>query len=276
MEITAQAPAKINRFIHITGQRPDGYHLIQSVFQLIGLYDLLHFKISAKKGLTLTCNQPIPLEENLIFRAYQLLEPLIIAPEGVDITITKHIPIGAGLGGGSSDAATTLLALNELFELKLTTPELLTLASKLGADVPFFTQGENAWVEGIGEKLTPITLEPCFFLVVIPAIGIPTARIYQEKALTRNHESIKMDSFFSEQVTNVFEPVVRSIYPQVAMLLDALKPYKGRLTGTGSACFASFNTEEDANQVAMLFNDLYQCFVVRSLDCSPKHRIIRV
>lgn len=271
MEIKALAPAKINRFIHITGRRPDGYHTIQSIFQLIGLYDELVFELSESKGCQIMSHADIPLKDNLIYRAFVSLRDHLPNHAGVNIHLTKNIPMGAGLGGGSSDAATTLLVLNAMFDCGLSQEQLIQIGAKLGADVPFFILGKNAWVEGIGDQIQPIVLPECVFLIAYPKCHVSTEAIYQEKALTRNHETITMDSFLSGHAVNDFEPVVRQKYQEVNLLLQHLSPYNGQLTGTGSACFAVFETIEQAKLAAQKLKNT-SVFVVPSLTCSPtKH-----
>jgi 4-diphosphocytidyl-2-C-methyl-D-erythritol kinase len=266
------APAKLNLFLHITGRRPDGYHVLQSVFQLLDWGDTLHFtRRDDGQILRVTEIPGIPAEQDLVVRAARLLQAHTGTQAGVEIELEKRLPTGAGLGGGSSDAATTLLALNRLWGLNLPRAELQTLGLKLGADVPFFVFGKNAFAEGIGEALKPVELPARWFLVVMPGVHVPTAEIFSDKGLTRDSKPIKITDFLAQQSVeparlgseaegsvvaakwpddfgrNDMQQVVASKYAEVAR---ALKWFQGvadaRMTGSGASVFAAFGTQAEA------------------------------
>ena len=237
------APAKLNLFLHVVGRRSDGYHLLQSVFMLIDWCDRLHFerrsdgKISREDLLT-----PLPADD-LVLRAASALQAQSGCPLGVHIGIEKHIPAQAGLGGGSSDAASTLLALNHLWGLGYSLEELVKIGLRLGADVPFFLAGRNAWVEGIGDKLTPVHVPDGRFLVVKPAQGLPTGTIFSDPALRRNSETAIISGFAADAFgfgRNDLQSVAERLCPGVTQALEWLASLglSGRMTGSGSAVFA--------------------------------------
>ena len=246
------APAKLNLFLHITGRRPDGYHLLQSVFMLIDWYDTLHFDLRQNGQLSredLTLALP---KDDLILRAARLLQEVSGTTLGAHIAIEKSIPSQAGMGGGSSDAATCLLALNKLWGLNYSVKQLSVLGLKLGADVPFFLSGQNAWVEGVGEVITPISLPPAQFLVVKPPEGLETAKIFGSEALKRDSKPATISVFAANPFgfgLNDLQPVAQRLCPQIseaiawldsASLLpsDVQGRVEGRMTGSGSAVFA--------------------------------------
>ncbi|MET5005897.1 4-(cytidine 5'-diphospho)-2-C-methyl-D-erythritol kinase [Burkholderia pseudomallei] len=252
------APAKLNLFLHITGRRPDGYHALQSVFQLLDWGDRLHFTLRDDGKVSRVTDVPgVPEESDLVVRAASLLKAHAGATLGVDIEIDKRLPMGAGLGGGSSDAATTLLALNRLWRLDLPRTTLQSLAVKLGADVPFFVFGKNAFAEGIGEALQAVELPARWFLVVTPRVHVPTAAIFSEKSLTRDSKPITITDFLSQRGIdagwpdsfgrNDMQPVVTSKYAEVAKVVEwfyNLTP--ARMTGSGASVFAAFKSKADA------------------------------
>lgn len=252
------APAKLNLFLHITGRRPDGYHALQSVFQLLDWGDRLHFTLRDDGKVSRVTDVPgVPEESDLVVRAASLLKAHAGATLGVDIEIDKRLPMGAGLGGGSSDAATTLLALNRLWRLDLPRTTLQSLAAKLGADVPFFVFGKNAFAEGIGEALQAVELPARWFLVVTPRVHVPTAAIFSEKSLTRDSKPITITDFLAQRGIdagwpdsfgrNDMQPVVTSKYAEVAKVVEwfyNLTP--ARMTGSGASVFAAFKSKADA------------------------------
>lgn len=269
------APAKLNLFLHITGRREDGYHLLQTIFQFLDYSDEIQLSlrddgmINRVKGL-----EHIPPETDLCIRAAKLLQTFTQSPLGVDLSIKKKLPIGGGIGGGSSDAATVLQGLNTLWDCKLSNDTLAELGLQLGADVPVFVHGFSAWAEGVGEQLSPIKLAEKWFLVIHPKISVSTAEIFIDKALTRDCEALKIARFLKgngfEDVSNVFEPVVRNKYPEIAQALDWLSHFSpSRLTGTGSCLFASFEREEKAKQVLDQLPKKWQGFVAKGLNESP-------
>ncbi len=237
------APAKLNLFLHITGRRPDGYHLLQSVFMLIDWCDTLHFDKRPAAAISredLTVALPA---QDLITRAAHLLQKHTGCTEGVHITVNKQIPAQAGMGGGSSDAATCLLALNRLWNLKLNLPTLEKLGLQLGADVPFFLRGHNAWVEGIGEKISPIDLPPAHFWVLKPPTGIDTSQIFAHPGLKRDTNAATISVFAAETYDfghNDLQPIAQALCPDVDQALQALNNagLRARMTGSGSAVFA--------------------------------------
>lgn len=237
------APAKLNLFLHITGQRADGYHLLQSVFMLIDWCDTLHFEkradgLISREDLTLA----LPADD-LIVRAAKLLQQHTGCSLGAHIAVNKQIPAQAGMGGGSSDAATCLLALNQLWDLKLPLSSLEPLGLQLGADVPFFLRGRNAWVEGIGERITPIALPPAQFCVIKPPTGVKTADIFGHPALERATKPAIVSLFAEEPYDfghNDLQAIAQSLCPDVATALGWMSDagLKGKMTGSGSAVFA--------------------------------------
>ena len=241
------APAKLNLFLHITGRRADGYHQLQTVFQLLDFGDELGFRPREDGELHLQLDPAsrvpdVPLQSNLILDAAEALRRRLGRPGlGADIMLNKRIPMGAGLGGGSSDAATTLLALNTLWELHAELPLLMEIGLGLGADVPVFLQGQSAWAEGVGEDLEPLILPPCWYLVVTPDCEVSTARIFMHENLTRNSATIKIADFLAGGSRNDCESVTCELYPEVAEALNWLGQFaESRMTGTGSTVFASF------------------------------------
>jgi 4-diphosphocytidyl-2-C-methyl-D-erythritol kinase len=266
------SPAKLNLFLHITGRRDDGYHELQTIFQLVQLHDTLEFTLphSAPNGLlSLHCADPlVPLDNNLILQAAQLLQQTPAgAGKSISIKLTKQIPMGAGLGGGSSNAATTLLALNKLWNLDLSMDELARIGLKLGADVPLFINGRSAWGTGVGEVLEPLELPQRYYLILWPGIAVSTAEIFSQENLTRDSSAIKIADFLAGRGRNDCEQVVRSLYPVVDEALNWLDQYsKASLTGTGSCVFASFETLEEANAVLASLPKHYEGFVASGIN----------
>ncbi len=265
------APAKLNLFLHITGRRPDGYHTLQTVFQFLDHGDSLVFE-PRRDAQVRRVSGPGALAEDsdLVVRAARLLQQTADVQQGVDIHLDKRLPLGAGLGGGSSDAATTLMALNRLWKLDWSPERLSALGLQLGADVPVFVQGQAAWAEGVGEILTPVELpEPCY-LVITPACQVATAEIFNAPELKRNSPPIRMPQFLSEMTRNDCWPVVRKRYPQVAQAFDFLAEYaEARLTGTGASVFAAFASREAARAVEEKVPAGWNAFVAQGLNHSP-------
>jgi len=263
------APAKLNLFLHITGRRPDGFHLLQSVFMLIDWCDTLHFELRADGHISRTDladqnypagNAPETLPaDDLSVRAARALQAATGTTLGVRISLEKRIPSQAGMGGGSSDAASCLLALQRLWGVRLPPQELRTLALSLGADVPFFLSGGHAWVEGIGEKITPIALPSAHFVVVKPAAGLATQGIFNAPELKRDTETATIQGFAASANGSVFEfshndlqPVAQAMCPQIGQSLDWLKTQhlQGRMTGSGSAVFAQLPHDVDSLELS--------------------------
>jgi 4-diphosphocytidyl-2-C-methyl-D-erythritol kinase len=246
--LSVLSPAKLNLFLHITGRRKNGYHELQTVFQLLDWGDGLTFTPNDSAAITLESNPTdIPLEDNLIIRAARLLQR---GDLGAHITVDKRIPTGAGLGGGSSNAASTLLALNHLWDLQLTREQLQTIGAGLGADVPVFVGARSAWAEGVGEILTPVELAQRWYLILVPDCHVSTAQIFSHRQLTRNTIPIKMATFFEGESRNDCQQLVRRLYPQVDKALKMLNNFgEARLTGTGACAFISFENATEAESV---------------------------
>ena len=270
MMIRVPSPAKLNLFLHITGRRPDGYHELQSIFQLIDLCDWLEFEQTDDQQIQIEGLSSVDLEQNLIYRAAQILQPYAKTPSGLLIRLEKNIPMGAGLGGGSSNAATTLIVLNQLWHCGLNSEQLAELGVKLGADVPIFVHGRNAWAEGIGEHLTFIDLDQKQFIVLKPDCFISTQQLFSQKTLTRD---TKPSKFCAYQIKpsdfgNNFEPVARSLYPEVDEAMQYLDQFGvAKLTGTGACVF--IEVTDDMNVTDILENAPCNSYLVNSLQESP-------
>jgi 4-diphosphocytidyl-2-C-methyl-D-erythritol kinase len=266
------APAKLNLMLHIVGRRPDGYHELQTVFQLIDLRDRIEIRVR-EDGIISRPQGPsgVPESEDLVVRAARALKDATGSPLGAEISIKKSIPMGGGLGGGSSDAATVLVALNQRWDTGLSSAQIAGIGVKLGADVPIFVAGHSAWAEGVGEKLTPVTLgTDSWYLVIFPGVSVPTAAVFQAAELTRNSPPTTMRGFLETGGRNDCEAVVRARFPAVAEALDWLARHgPARLTGTGSCVFAKFARVEDAERVAARVPDTWRAWVARGLDTSP-------
>jgi 4-diphosphocytidyl-2-C-methyl-D-erythritol kinase len=276
MKIKAFAPAKVNRFLHIIGRRSDGYHELQTIFERINYGDTLDFSLRDDSEIGFVVKNDsealkVPVfdldnDKNLVVRAANLLRAFAKADEkGVDILLLKKIPIGAGLGGGSSDAATTLLALNRLWNLNLSKAQLAEIGLQLGADVPFFILEQSAWGEGIGEKLTPIFLEPSWFLVVVPQASIATQAIFTDPQLTCDTPPCKLDLSLVETGHNDCEAVARRLSPEVGEVIDTLAEFtKPQMTGTGSCVFAVFETKEAISEVILKLPKSWRYFIAET------------
>jgi 4-diphosphocytidyl-2-C-methyl-D-erythritol kinase len=267
------APAKLNLFLHIVGRRPNGYHELQTGFQLIDLCDTVSVVVR-EDGLIERPVGParVAPEEDLVVRAARALQNRTGTGLGATLRVFKKIPQGGGLGGGSSDAATTLLALNRLWGCGLGLDELVALGLPLGADVPVFVRGSSAWAEGVGETLTPVELPDRWFVVIHPGVGVATRDVFQAPELTRNSPVITIRAFFESGGRNDCEPVVRARYDEVAEALDWLSRYApARLTGTGSCIFAACASAIDAERLAARVPDRWTSYVARGLNVSPVH-----
>ena len=272
------SPAKLNLFLLITGRREDGYHELQTLFQLLDYGDLIGFTARKDGEIYLHTNfGNLPPEENLIVRAARLLAEEMskrgkIAP-GTDVQIDKILPMGGGLGGGSSNAATTLVGLNHLWQANLSPSELMKLGVQLGADVPIFVAGKSAFAEGIGEKLTPTTIESSWYLVVDPQVSVSTAEIFSNPQLTRDSAPIKIPALAADCVRNDCQNVVEKLHPEVAKARLWLEQFgTAQLTGTGACLFAKFATQEDAISVLNRIPSDWNGFVAKGTDKSPTHR----
>ncbi len=268
---TWPAPAKLNLFLHIVGRRPDGYHLLQTVFQFIDFCDTLTF-VPRDDGVVTRSSGPadVPADLDLSVRAARLLQQQAGIDAGIDIRLSKHLPMGAGLGGGSSDAATTLVALNRLWRIDWETERLANLGLQLGADVPVFVRGRAAWGEGVGEVLTPLELPEPWYLVLIPPVNVSTAAIFSAVDLTRDTPPITISDFLSGRGRNDCESLVRRTYPEISRALSWLGEHAAaRLTGTGSALFARFDTETAARTLLAQVPVAWQGIVAKGMNRSP-------
>ena len=301
-EVPLPAPAKLNLFLHVVGRRVDGYHLLQTVFRLIDRMDMLRFSPRGDREVRLAQPLPgVPEAQDLVVRAARLLQGEIANAPGVTIHIEKRLPIGGGLGGGSSDAATTLLALNTLWGLGLSVDRLATLGLQLGADVPVFVRGRSAFAEGVGEALVAVTLPPRWYVVLVPQVPVPTGEIFADPTLTRDTEQTTIAAFFAEQKStedcaktaqsaesrsigkpseilsacslfgqNDLEAVVRRRYPEVERHLRWLAQFgPARMSGSGCCVFAEFASVAAAEAVLARRPENMGGFVARGLDCHP-------
>ncbi len=268
--ITAQSPAKLNLFLHIVGKREDGYHLLQTVFQLIDLHDTLTFSLRKDPQILLTDNTPnIPPDTNLILKAARALwRPGL---QGVNIRLDKRIPMGAGMGGGSSNAATTLHVLNHLWGLNLSQTELMAQGLALGADVPVFVFGHSAFGEGVGDILTPIDLPPCWYAIVKPNIHANTTTLFRDPLLTRNTKPLTIADYRAGAEThNDFLPVLLKHFPELHDTIDALKPFgEPKLTGSGSAFFVACESREKAEKCIGQIDSQVVGFVAQGMNQLP-------
>ena len=285
MKLSCPAPAKLNLFLHVVGRRADGYHLLQTLFRFIDLQDTLHFSLREDGEIRRTnAVEGVPEERDLCVRAARLLQSDTGCALGVDITVEKHIPMGGGLGGGSSDAATTLIALNRLWSLGLSRKRLMQLGLRLGADVPVFVFGENAFAEGVGEQLQAYPLPEAWYLVLFPPVQVPTAQIFAHPELTRNAVSITMRALSERQLCderqlrNDLQPLVCELYPEVARFIASLDDLraghdfgKAMMTGSGSCVFAEFSSRSAAETVMKQLPDGMRGVVAQGLAKHPLH-----
>jgi len=271
------APAKLNLFLHITGRRADGYHELQTLFQLLDLCDTLTISLREDGLIERPAGAAgVAPEADLTLRAARALQQLTGTRQGAELRVHKRIPQGAGLGGGSSDAATTLLALNELWGCGLSFEELAALGLPLGADVPVFVRGSSAWAEGIGERLTQVSLPEAWYVIIYPGVGVSTREVFQSPELTRNSPLITIRAFFQSGGRNDCEPVVRARSPEVAAALDWLgREGSARLTGTGSCVFLARGSAAEAERLAARVPDRWMSFVARGVNSSPVHEQLR-
>ncbi|GAB2506710.1 4-(cytidine 5'-diphospho)-2-C-methyl-D-erythritol kinase [Microbulbifer agarilyticus] len=287
--LTLTAPAKLNLMLRILGRREDGYHELQTVFQLLDVGDTLRFTLTNDGEIHLHCpGVDVPPEQNLIVRAARLLQTA--APQmnssrrnlGARITVDKVLPAGGGIGGGSSDAATTLLALNHLWQCELDLDALAELGRQLGADIPVFVRGASAFAEGVGEKLTPVSIEPRWYVVLKPACHVSTAALFSNPSLTRDSAAITLAALRDRQLNsdwltqyagNDFQPLVEDLYPEVGEAREWLAQYADAfLTGTGACVFAGFESEAAAQKVLEARPEGWEGFVATGADESLSHR----
>jgi len=265
------APAKLNLILHITGRREDGYHLLQTVFQFIDFSDSLDFRIRDDAVISRQSDwQGVAEADDLIVLTAKALQQASACNAGVDISLQKKLPVGGGLGGGSSDAATTLVALNHLWGLELSVDQLADIGLRLGADVPVFVRGNAAWAEGIGEQLTAIEPEEPWYLILRPNCSVSTKEVFNSPDLTRNTPAIRIRDFLKDGGHNDCESVVRNLYPQVAEALDWLGQFAAaRMTGTGACIFAGFDKQQQAESVYEKLPQGWEGFVAKGLNKSP-------
>lgn len=276
--LTLPAPAKINHFLHITGRRADGYHLLQTAFQFLDYCDQIQLTLRHDQRVQ-RCgeNADIPPQDDLVCKAALLLQQHTNAALGVDILVDKKIPLGGGLGGGSSDAATTLLGLNRLWGCGLGLKELAQLGLQLGADVPVFVQGRAAWAEGVGEQLTFIDLPEKWYFILHPNVHVSTAKIFANEGLTRHCQPIKIATSFNGGTQNVFAPVVRKMFTEVNSAYNWLSGHAvTKMTGSGACLFAEFPSETKARQILNQLPEQWFGFVAKSVSVSPLHHKMQI
>lgn len=271
------APAKLNLFLHIVGRRSDGYHLLETVFQFIDLADTVHLTVRDDGRIRrLSPLAGVPEEADLTVRAARALQNATGVALGADIVVDKRVPMGGGLGGGSSDAATTLVALDQLWGTGLGEDALAALGLGLGADVPVFVRGRAAWAEGVGERLTPVALPEPWYVVIVPPCHVATAAVFGAAELTRNAPPLTIAAFLSGAGTNVCEAVVRRRYPEVAEALAWLGQHgPARMSGTGAAVFAPCENEAAARRIAAAAPAAWRAWAVKACNRSPLHERLR-
>lgn len=270
------APAKLNLMLHITGRRKDGYHNLQTVFQFLDYGDSLQIQLRDDVDIAVQGSpRQIQMEDDLVYRAARLLQSSSGVKQGANIRLHKILPLGAGLGGGSSDAASCLVALNYLWQLQLSVAQLCEIGLKLGADVPVFVQGQASFAEGVGEKITPISLNEPWFLVLTPPVQVSTGEIFCKPELTRDCSAIKICDLSKRQWKNVCTPVVVAHYPEVGQAIEILSRFSpARMSGTGASVFAAFEQEVEANRVLAILREKYlpedwNSFLARGVNESP-------
>ena len=275
--LTLSAPPKVNLFLHITGQRDDGYHNLQTLFQLLDGGDQLTFNTTNNAELSLWPQiEGVAEQDNLIIRAARALQQQTGCTQGCSIELHKRLPMGAGLGGGSSNAATTLLALNNLWDCNLSIAELAKLGACLGADVPVFIEGRSAFAEGIGDQLTPIDIAESWYLVITPPCKVSTAEIFSHPQLTRHSPPIKIRALLEEQFRNDCQAVVEKLYPPVKQVVEWLENHgKPMMTGTGASVFCRWETRADADTVLAQVPPHWSAFTARGVNHSPVHKQLK-
>lgn len=282
------APAKLNLFLHVNGRRADGHHLLQTVFQLIERHDLLHFQLRSDDRIRRSTDLTgVPEQQDLMIRAALLLQAEVVRrtgvlPPGVDIAIDKLLPMGGGLGGGSSDAATTLMVLNHLWQAGLSRAELMALGLPLGADIPFFIFGETAFAEGVGELLQPVHARQCCYLIIEPGVNVPTATIFCAEDLTRDTKPVKIADFSRHIINdltgfgkNDLQQVASRLFPAVFDVVRWLSSYgDARMTGSGSCVFCAFSSEEEADVVLAKVPAIWKAWKAQALTHHPLQKML--
>lgn len=271
------SPAKLNLFLHVTGRRADGYHTLQTWFQFLELQDDLHFRQRGDGQLVLaTTLDGVPDDDNLVLRAARRLQTVSGVAIGADIQLNKRIPLGAGLGGGSSNAATTLIALNRLWNLGFPVDELAEIGLGLGADVPVFVRGHAAWAEGVGERLSPLDAPEPLYLLLLPPVQVSTARVFADPQLRRDHPRVTPADIAAGAGMNDCEPVTVRLYPEVGEALAWLRQYgPAAMSGTGCCCFLPLVSEAEAQRLARAAHPAWRPTVVKGLNRSPLAAIMR-
>jgi 4-diphosphocytidyl-2-C-methyl-D-erythritol kinase len=271
------SPAKLNLFLHIVGRRADGYHELQTLFQLLDYGDMIEIDLRDDSQLILDSEFiGVNPQDNLIIKAARLLQEYTHTPFGASFYCEKRLPMGGGLGGGSSNAASTLIGLNHLWNTQLSTNTLAELGLQLGADVPVFIRGHSAWAEGIGETLTPVTLPERWYLVIKPACHVSTAEIFSHEELTRDTAAITVAAFFEQGGLNDCEYVVSKEYPEVKKALQWLRQHgSAQLTGTGACVFSTFTNQVQAEAVLQKTPTEWECFVAKGINHSPLQHLLR-
>ncbi|SMF54451.1 4-diphosphocytidyl-2-C-methyl-D-erythritol kinase [Alteromonadaceae bacterium Bs31] len=274
--LTLPSPAKLNLFLHILGRREDGYHQLQTAFQILGFGDEITLETLNSGAIELTRALPgVPREKNLVYRAAKLLQQHTGCSLGAKIDINKRLPMGGGIGGGSSNAASTLLGLNQLWQCGSSIDQLAELGAQLGADVPVFVRGKTAWAEGVGELLVPLELNELWYLVLTPDCHVSTAEIFSHKDLTRDTLAITVAAFLEKGGKNDCQPLVEKLFPQVRDAVDWLSQYgQAQLTGTGACVFAAFSTKQLALDVYAKRPKHLQGFVAQGVNDSPLHQCL--
>jgi 4-diphosphocytidyl-2-C-methyl-D-erythritol kinase len=286
------APAKLNLFLHVVGRRADGFHLLQSVFQLIDRSDTLHFDLRDDDRIVRTTDVPgVPEEQDLIVRALRALQDEYTRrhgrlPPGISVAIDKRLPMGGGLGGGSSDAATALMAANHLWQAGLADAELIALGLPLGADIPFFLFGETAFAEGVGEALQAVPGPDCWYVVIEPGVAVPTVAIFTAPDLTRDTKAITISDFSRRHVEshdligfgkNDLQDVAARLFPPVAEAIEWLGGYgAARMTGSGSCVFCAFSTEQEAERVLKQVPDRWRAWKAKALQRHPMKSLLQI
>ena len=276
-ELSLPAPAKLNLMLHIVGRRADGYHLLETVFQFLDYADTLHFSARDDGEIILHSTiDGVAHDDNLIVRAARLLQTESQSKLGADIWLDKKLPVGGGIGGGSSNAATTLVGLNHLWQTQLSLEKLAELGLSLGADVPVFVLGRAAFAQGIGEKLEPVDLAEPWYLVAVPPVSISTAKIFSDPCLTRDTPVTNMRTVLKQSGHNDCQAVVEKRYPEVRNALILLNKFvEARLTGTGSCIFGGFPNEQQAAKVATQISESLPSFVAQGANISMLHRVLQ-
>ncbi|WP_045857229.1 4-(cytidine 5'-diphospho)-2-C-methyl-D-erythritol kinase [Teredinibacter purpureus] len=274
--ISLPCPAKLNLFLHITGRRADGYHELQTVFQLLDVGDRLELDTNTSGEINLAPEIPgVPHDDNLVVKAAKLLQQTSGTTLGANLYLHKQLPMGGGIGGGSSNAATALVGLNALWQCGLSDDELAQLGRQLGADVPVFVRGKSAWASGIGDQLCPIEISNQWYVIIAPSCHVSTAAIFSHKDLTRDTLAITVAAFLEKGGKNDCQPLVERLFPQVRDAVDWLSLYgSAQLTGTGACVFAGFGSKQQAQNVFAKRPEHLKGFVAKGVNHSPLHQCL--